>query len=112
MRDESFHLFVVQDLFGDIDGVTSKPLFSGWGIYKDGVIFALALNGELYFKVNESNLRYFKDMGSHPFSYQTKVGEKTLSSYWLLPEEILENKDDINEWVDRSVAASFQNIKE
>ena len=40
-KDTSFHEFVMNELFADIDGITSRPMFGGFGIYKDGVIFAL-----------------------------------------------------------------------
>lgn len=103
MRDKSFLVFVVDDLLGGIPNITSKPLFSGWGIYQDDVIFALALSGALYFKVGESNIDDFKNRESHPFTYKTKLGEKTLNSYWLVPEEILENREELYNWVDRSV---------
>ena len=41
----------MEDLVGGIAGVSSKPMFGGYGIYKDGVIFAIIADGALFFKV-------------------------------------------------------------
>ena len=35
---ESFHEYVVGDVLGHIDGITSKRMFGGYSLYLDGVI--------------------------------------------------------------------------
>ncbi len=106
-KDQSFHDYVVSDLLGEIDGISSRAMFGGWGIYKDGLFFAIIINGELYFKVDETNRLDYEELGSHPFVY--KQGEqKATMSYWLLPAEVQEDRDRLGEFVDRSVAASHR----
>lgn len=104
-NDKAFHEYVMADVLGHIDGVTSRAMFGGWGIYKDGTIFGLIADGELYFKVNDENRQYFEDAGSHAFHYSSKDRKAVTMSYWTLPEEVMENRDDLEEWVRRSVAA-------
>ena len=41
------------DLFSDFGPVTIRPMFSGFGISADGINFALALRGGLYFRADE-----------------------------------------------------------
>ena len=38
---ESFHEYVIGDVLGHISGITSRKMFGGYGIYLDGVIFAI-----------------------------------------------------------------------
>jgi TfoX/Sxy family transcriptional regulator of competence genes len=40
--------------------ITTRRLFSGAGLYCDGVIFALILRDTLYFKVDDGNRRAYQ----------------------------------------------------
>ncbi len=106
-KDQSFHDYVVGDLLGDIDGITSRAMFGGWGIYKDGLIFAIIIDGELYFKADETNRPDFEKLGSHPFVYKQGEHNSTMS-YWMLPAEVQEDRDKLGEFVNNSVAASVR----
>jgi len=81
-------------------------MFSGHGIYKDGLIFAIIADGALYFKADEKAEPDFKKYGSEPFIYPMKNGKATTLSYWLLPEEIMEDREVFPDWVERAVGAS------
>ncbi len=101
-----FHDFVMQDLFADIPGVTSRAMFGGYGLYKNGIIFAIIADGRLYFKVNDANRADYKQAGSKPFTY-TMPGKKPMTmSYWELPEDVMEDREKIGTWVRRAVQAS------
>ncbi len=104
-KDQSFHDYVIDDVLAGISGITSRAMFGGWGIYKNGVFFALIAEGELYFKVDEKNQGDFEKLKSHPFVYLGAKKPMTMA-YWLLPEEIMEDKAKLQAWVDSSVAAS------
>ncbi len=104
-RDREFHDYVMGDVFAGLTGITSRQMFGGYGIYKNGVFFALIAEGELYFKDDAGNRKYFEELGSSPFVYENN-GKPLTMSYWKLPEEIMENRHEIPMWVERSVAAA------
>ncbi len=108
MRDKGFYEYVIHDLLGGMPGVTSRPMFSGWGIYKDGIIFAIIADGELYFKADGENREYFERLNSTPFSYTMENGKVSTLSYWVLPEELREDKRELEQWIARSVDASIR----
>ncbi|MEN9561021.1 MAG: hypothetical protein RIQ56_294 [Candidatus Parcubacteria bacterium] len=83
-------------------------MFSGWGIYKHGTIFAIIADGALYFKVGEENRRDFENAGSQPFTYSTKHRKAVSLSYWLLPEEVMDDKEKLATWIERALHASVQ----
>ncbi len=113
MSDKNtFAEYVVHDLLGQIDGITARAMFGGHGIYKNGVIFAIIAYDELYFKVDESNRADFEHFGSHPFVYAQGGHKSTTMSYWLVPQEILEDTERLAEWVERSVAISAAKKKQ
>lgn len=110
-KDSSFHEYVMADLFKDISGITSRSMFGGYGYYKDGLIFAIIADGELYFKVDDGNRADYEQAGSHPFVYEMGNHKSTTMSYWLLPEDVMEDKDKLRQWIDKAVEASIRSKK-
>lgn len=102
-QDIGFHAYVMEELMIDILGVSSRAMFGGWGIYKDSQIFAIIANGKLYFKVGPGNQSDYIQHNSQPFVYHMPNGKKTTMSYWELPEEIAESRDQLREWIDTSL---------
>lgn len=47
----------VIELLEPIDGVTSRAMFGGYGIFHNRDMFALMSGSILYFKVNKENIR-------------------------------------------------------
>jgi len=103
-----FHDYVVHDVLGGIPGITSRKMFSGFGVYKDGIIFAIIADGDLYFRVDEKSRPQFEALGSAPFSYEKKGKTAVLKNYWRLPDEVMEDKEKIFEWVEEAVRASVE----
>ena len=108
---DSFHEFVIGDLLADIPDIMSRAMFGGFGLYKNGIIFAIIADGALYFKVNETNKSEYEKYGSKPFTYKMPTGKLYEMSYWLLPEEIMEDREELSAWVSTSVAASIADKK-
>ena len=105
-KDTSFHDYVVFDLLADIQGITSRAMFGGWAIYENEAIFGIIVEGELYFKVDDNNRSEFERAGSHPFVYTKRDGKPITMSYWLVPEDITEDRERLRDLVERSVAIS------
>jgi len=99
--DKSLNEYVVHDLLSQIRGITSRAMFGGYGIYKNGKIFAIIADGELYFKVGDSNKADYQKHDSKPFVYDAH-GKQMEMSYWQLPQEIMDNKDKVAIWVEKS----------
>lgn len=78
--------------------VTSKRMFGGAGLYRDGLIFALIVEDTLYLKADEQSRGQFEAEGLGPFTYGTKLGERTITSYWRCPERCLDDADEMTRW--------------
>ena len=79
-----------------------KRMFSGYGVFFRWKIFAIYAMERLYFKVWEHNKQDFTDAGSLIFSYQ-KQGKEAHISYYTLPEELLENKTELQIWIEKAL---------
>jgi len=106
MKD--FSEYVVGDVLGHVDGVTARAMFGGYGLYLDGVIFGIITAAdELRFKVDDTNRAQYESFGSTPFVYTGHSGKKpSIMQYYLVPEEVLENRELVEEWLLQSVAIS------
>lgn len=109
--NRSFHDYVLGDVFKDIPDITSRAMFGGWGIYQDGLFFALIYNNELFFKVDETNQADFESIGSHQFVFTDKKGRSMSMGYWLVPEEVMEDRVKLREYINKSVLVAKQGKK-
>ena len=86
--------FVIEKLL-PIGDIKSRAMFGGYGIFHEGLMFALISDDILYFKVNESNRHTYEKAGSKPFTHGI--------SYWEVPSEVLEDTTKLHEWANISI---------
>ena len=91
--------FIMQKL-DPLGNVMSRAMFGGYGIFHEGVMFALIADDTLYFKVNESNRAMYEQSGSKPFPHGI--------SYWEVPAELLEEDSRLHEWANISIEIAHQ----
>lgn len=86
--------------------ITTRRMFSGAGIYCEGVIFALVLRDDtLFFKVDDGNRAQFQAEGLEPFRYEAKGRRVEVGAYWHVPERLLDDPDEMLEWARGALAA-------
>jgi DNA transformation protein len=105
-KSNDFVEFILEmlQLFGY---VIAKPMFGGYGLYADGVMFALVADDTLYFKVDEFIKNDFIELGLAPFSY-AKNGSQCKMSYYSAPDEVLEDMELMNVWAQKAYAAALR----
>ena len=100
-KDNSYADYIIYDVLGHINGITSKKMFSGYGIFLNKKIIAIIADGELYFKANKEFKEKYKLLGCFPFTY-SRNGKTIEMSYMSVSGEELENRDAISTRVDES----------
>jgi len=105
MASTAEFLDFLKDQLRGLGHVTTRRMFSGAGIYCDGVIFALMLRDTLYFKVDDGNRRAYEAEGLEPFSYEAKGKTVTIGAYWRVPERLFDAPDEMLEWARAAFAA-------
>jgi DNA transformation protein len=96
----------IREIFRGLGPVQIRRMFGGQGVYRDDLMFALVAAGELYLKTDDESVAFFREAGSRAFSYGTRDGSRTLTSYWLMPESALEDPDEAAELGRMAVAAA------
>ena len=100
----------IDDLFAAFAPVTVRRMFSGAGIFRDGLMFGLIVRDVIYLKADEGNVADFEREGSVPFTYTR--GKKSgwpsehALPYWRLPERLYDDPDELALWARRAFAAA------
>ncbi len=96
----------LRDIFRSLGPVHIRRMFGGQGIYQGELMFALVASGELYLKVDDESIGFFRELGSRPFAYETRDGRRSVMSYWLMPESALDDPDEAAELAAMALAAA------
>ncbi len=107
---QGFAEFIGEQL-ADFAPVHLRRMFGGMGVFRDGLMFALVDDDVLYFKTDGEGSAAFAAEGLKPFSYATKKGEHTLTSYWRAPERCLDDGDEMATWAGRAFSVALKAAK-
>ena len=101
-----FVVYVVE-LMADWATVAARRMFGGYGLYREGLMFALVVDDELFFKTDADNVTQFEQAGSHPFVYQNQARTVQMS-YWSSPEAGLESPAEMGVWCQSAYGAALR----
>ena len=105
-RPDEF-LALVLDALRAFGPVTTRRMFGGWGIYRDGAFFALIAGNTLYFKTDDATRAEFERASSGPFTF-VKKGERIVTHYYAVPEDALEDPQAMARWARLAYAAALR----
>ena len=94
--------YVVDKLSG-LGEVHSRAMFGGYGIFHEGLMFALISDDVLYFKVDNTNREMYETAGSSKFPHGI--------SYWEVPTDIFEDTARLYEWANISIGVAQAKAK-
>ena len=100
----------IRELFVPFGPVTVRRMFSGAGIFAEGLMIGLIVREVIYLKADDSNRADFEREGSAPFTYTRSKSTGRPSQhalpYWRLPERLYDDPDELAEWAKRAFAAA------
>ena len=109
--NDDFAVYVRDEFLREVDGITVRRLFSGHGIYLHGVCVGLITGDVIYLKVDDVDEKEYKDRGSKPFVYTGHTGKEVALSFWKLPDEIMDDSQEIVSWISRAYEAALRSKK-
>jgi len=108
MKKTQFLDYII-DCLSPFGSITSRAMFGGYGLYNEGVIFAVIIKDELYFKATKETEEFFKSKGSNKFTYQGKNGIVSMN-YWKVDPDLLEDQDSLKEWFNVAIGCKNNTI--
>jgi len=94
------------ELLAPLGSVSARRMFGGVGLFQNGMMFGLIARGELFLKVGDTNRAMYEAAGEAPFSYPTKHGSHTISSYWRCPPDLFDDSETLQTWARQAVEAA------
>ncbi|MBI2382041.1 MAG: TfoX/Sxy family protein [Gammaproteobacteria bacterium] len=98
------YLAYVQDQLAPLGGISTRRMFGGIGIYREGLFFALIDDDELYFKVDDATRPAYVAADMPPF--QPFGEDKPMNGYYRVPPEVLEDADELAAWARKAQAVA------
>jgi len=80
-----------------LEGISSRSMFGGYGIFAGGNMFALVSGSALFFKVDDSNQARYDEAGSTPYGRMP---------YYRVPADVLEDHPRFLDWARTSIAVA------
>ena len=87
--------------------VVGKRMFSGVGLFLDGLMFAIVIDDQLWLKVDDLNRGEFTALDLPPFTYP-RQGKLTALSYYQAPDEALDAPHALLPWARSAFAAALR----
>lgn len=100
-KNLSDYVIFVLDTLRLLAPVSAKAMFGGYGIFKNGVMFALVVQDVLYLKTSADSKIAFENKGLVPFCYQ-KQGKTCHLNYYQCPEEAFDDEEVMYDWAYKS----------
>jgi DNA transformation protein len=105
-NEKEFVSYVI-DSMQSVGSVYAKGMFGGYGIILDELMFGIVADSILYLKADKETENEFKDRGLEAFTY-SKKGKEYKMSYYQVPEEVLEDGEEMNSWANRAYGVAFK----
>lgn len=104
MSDHDFIAYL-HELLEPVGMVSARAMFGGHGVYVDGIIIGIVVEGRLYMKADAFTESSFAATGSAPFTYPSKNGPMTMS-YWSVPDEAMDSSEAMRPWAKLAMEAA------
>jgi DNA transformation protein and related proteins len=101
--------YVLEQLDG-LGRISFRRMFGGVGIYRGELFFALLFEDQLYFKVGDADRAEYEKRGMQRFKPYADRPELSMT-YYTVPVEVLEDRDELRVWGQRSVATALSSFK-
>jgi DNA transformation protein and related proteins len=96
----------VRELLSSIGDFTDGVFFGGHALKHRDKQFAMIMGNTLYFRVNDQSRPEYTAKGSKPFSYLTKVRRVEVRTYFAVPDDLLDSKEDLLLWARKAIHAA------
>ena len=79
----------------NVDGLRSRAMFGGWGLYAGAAFFAIVYRGRLYLRTTAATRGEYTSRGSGPFRPNAK---QTLWDYYEVPADVFGDEALLTQW--------------
>ena len=98
----------IRELFSAFGPISVRRMFSGAGLFAEGVMFALRIRDDIFLKADAETIPSLQSEGSRPFSYEMKKRRVVVNSLWRLPNRLLDDPEDLANFARAALQAAHR----
>ena len=98
----------IEELFEPLGPVSIRRMFGGKGIYHNGLIVAIEIYGDVLLKADSMTAPRFEASGARQWVYKSKKGKPVAMPYWSIPDEALDDPDEMRKWLQLAYEAAMR----
>ena len=103
-HDDGFVEYICELLL-PLGQAQGRPMFGGYGVYLDGLMIGLVIDGGFFLKADDLCKQKFLAAGCEPFVYHGQEKPITMN-YWTVPAEALESEREMERWARLAIGAA------
>jgi DNA transformation protein len=97
----------LHEVFERFGPISLRRMFGGHGVFRDGRMFGLVIDGRLYLKADAQSVAFFEARQLGPFEYLRR-GKPARLSYYEAPPELFEDRNEAALWARRAWEAALR----
>lgn len=105
--DESLYAWV-QEAMEPLGSVTMRKMMGGATLYLDGTVFAILIDGEIWFKADGETDPIWDAEGCERFTVTFKDGKVDTMNYRRAPSDVYDEPEEMQRWAQLAVAAGLR----
>ena len=97
----------IEDMFETLGPISIRRMFGGKGIYCEGVILAVEVDGEILLKGDAETAPVLEEAGARQWAYDGK-GKPVKMPYWSIPDSAYDDPEEMARWVKLAYSAALR----
>jgi len=97
----------VMELLGPFGTIGTRRMFGAYGVYLDGLMFAIISDDALYLKADAMNRVEFEQAGCEAFGYERK-GKRATLGFYRAPADAMDAPELMLPWARTAYAAALR----
>jgi DNA transformation protein len=97
----------VQELLAPLGRVAPRRMFGGYGLFLDGLMFAIVVDDVVWFKTDAQNRERFVALGEPPFTYQ-RGGKPAHLHFYRAPDDAFDAPQALMPWARSAFEAALR----
>ena len=98
----------IREMFDALGAVTIRRMFGGKGVYHQGLIIAIDLGDGMLLKADAISAPDFEAANARRWSYASPSGRRVQMPYWTVPDEALDDPDQMAKWARVALDAALR----
>ena len=96
---------LVEESLAPLGNVSSRRMMGGATLYLDGIVFAIADDGELWFKADAESDARWDEQGCERFAVTFRDGRVDTMNYRRAPDSVYDDPEAMQLWAKLAVEA-------